>query len=166
MCAKKTKIMTLTILLLHVTLAPFWSASRRMRVLSSACKQGTAHTHLRQQHHVHVSITCRSKHICIVILRKMALGSRREELLNKVIILVFFAHKKYPRSFVKLQLNHWFTWTICRSSCLPFWTLNVVVPLQSMQGQKALAFHQKYLNLCSGDERRSYGFGTTWGGCN
>ncbi len=32
-----------------------------------------------------------------------------------------------------------------------------------MQGQKALIFHQKYLNLCSEDERRSYGFGTTWG---
>ncbi len=32
-----------------------------------------------------------------------------------------------------------------------------------MQGQKALGFHQKYLNLCSEDERRSYGFGTTWG---
>ncbi len=32
-----------------------------------------------------------------------------------------------------------------------------------MEGQRALGFHQKYLNLCSEDERRSYGFGTTWG---
>ncbi len=32
-----------------------------------------------------------------------------------------------------------------------------------MQCQKALGFHQKYLNLCSEDEQRSYGFGTTWG---
>jgi len=31
----------------------------------------------------------------------------------------------------------------------------------SMQGQKALEFHQKYLNLCSEDEQRSYGFRTT-----
>ncbi len=31
------------------------------------------------------------------------------------------------------------------------------------QVYKALGFHQKYLNLCSEDERRSYGFGTTWG---
>ncbi len=31
------------------------------------------------------------------------------------------------------------------------------------EGQKALRFHQKHLNLCSEDERRSYGFGTTWG---
>ncbi len=40
-------------------------------------------------------------------------------------------------------------------SLLPFWALNVVVPLRSMQGQKALGFHQKYLNLCSEDEQRS-----------
>ncbi len=37
-------------------------------------------------------------------------------------------------------------------SLLPFWALNAVVALLSMQGQKALGFHQKYLNLCSEDE--------------
>ncbi len=31
----------------------------------------------------------------------------------------------------------------------------------SMDGQKALGFLQKYLNLCSKDEQRSYGFGMT-----
>ncbi len=45
---------------------------------------------------------------------------------------------------------------------LPFWALNVVVTLLSMQGQKALVFHQKYINLCSEDEERSYGLGMTW----
>ncbi len=44
-----------------------------------------------------------------------------------------------------------------------FWALNVVVALLSMQGQKALGFHQIYLNLCSEDEGRSYRFGTTSG---
>ncbi len=29
-------------------------------------------------------------------------------MLNKVVIFVFFAHKKYSRNFVKLRLNHWF----------------------------------------------------------
>ncbi len=48
-------------------------------------------------------------------------------------------------------------------SLLHFCALTVVVPLLSMEGQRALGFHQKYLNLCSKDERRSYGFGTTWG---
>ncbi len=33
--------------------------------------------------------------------------------------------------------------------------------LLSMEGQRALGIHQKYLNLCSEDERRSYGFGKT-----
>ncbi len=32
-----------------------------------------------------------------------------------------------------------------------------------MEGQKTLRFHQKYLNLCTKDERRSYWFVTTWG---
>ncbi len=38
---------------------------------------------------------------------------------------------------------------------------NIAVLLLFMQGQKGLGFNQKYLNLCSEDERRSYGFGTT-----
>ncbi len=55
------------------------------------------------------------------------------------------------------------TWTIFPSPYFRFCALTVVVPLLSMEGQKALGFHQKHLNLCSKDERRSYGFGTTWG---
>ncbi len=46
-------------------------------------------------------------------------------------------------------------------SLLPFCALKMVVAWLSMQGQRAVRFHQKYLNLCSEDERRSYGFGTT-----
>ncbi len=74
---------------------------------------------------------------------------------------LFFAHKKYSRSFVKLRLNHWCHRTILTMSLLPFWALNVVVHLLSIQGQKVLGFHKKYLHLWSEDERRSYG--TTWG---
>ncbi len=44
-------------------------------------------------------------------------------------------------------------------SVLPF--LTVVVTLLYMEGQEALGFHQKYLNLCSKDEGKSYRFGTT-----
>jgi len=32
-----------------------------------------------------------------------------------------------------------------------------------MEGQKALRFLKKHVNLCSGDERKSYGFETTLG---
>ncbi len=48
-------------------------------------------------------------------------------------------------------------------SLLRFWALIVVGPLLCMGGQKALGFHQKYLNLCSKYKQRSYGFGMTWG---
>ncbi len=80
------------------------------------------------------------------------------------IILVFFEHKKYSRSFIKWWLNHWchmdyfndiLTTFMCRDC-------GSAVSL-SMEGQRALTFHHKYLNLCSEDEQRSYGFGTTWG---
>ncbi len=37
------------------------------------------------------------------------------------------------------------TWTILMMSLLPFWVLDVVVMLRSMQGQKALRFHQNIL---------------------
>ncbi len=44
----------------------------------------------------------------IVTLSKMAPGLRGgNKLLNKVVTFVFFAHKKYSCSFVKLWLNHW-----------------------------------------------------------
>ncbi len=42
-------------------------------------------------------------------------------------------------------------------------TLIVVITLLSMEGKRALRIHQKYLNLCSEDERRSNGLGTIWG---
>ncbi len=41
-----------------------------------------------------------------------------------------------------------------KMSLLPIWALKVVVVLLSMQGQKALGFHQKYLHLSSEDEKR------------
>ncbi len=47
-------------------------------------------------------------------------------------------------------------------SLLHLCALIVVISLLSMGGS-ALRFHKKYLNLCSEDEQRSYGFGMTWG---
>ncbi len=52
--------------------------------------------------------------------------------------------------------------TILLTSLLCFWALILVVTLQAMQGLRTLRSYQKYLNLCSEDEWRSYGFGTTW----
>ncbi len=36
-------------------------------------------------------------------------------------------------------------------SLLLFWDLNKVIVLLSVQGQKTLGFHRKYLSLCSKD---------------
>ncbi len=37
----------------------------------------------------------------------MSTDTEEKKLLNEVVILVFFAYKKYSRSFIKLQLNLW-----------------------------------------------------------
>ncbi len=40
--------------------------------------------------------------VCVVVLSWI-----EKKLLNKIFIFVFFAYKKYSRSFIKLQFNHW-----------------------------------------------------------
>ncbi len=51
-----------------------------------------------------------------------------------------------------------------RGSTIILWNNeSTLVPLLSMQGQKALRFCKKYRKLCSKDERRSYMFGRTLG---
>ncbi len=50
-----------------------------------------------------------------------------------------------------------------RCPCFVSRTGNITVALPSMQDLRALRFNQKCLNLCSNNERKSYGFGTTWG---
>ncbi len=55
------------------------------------------------------------------------------------------------------------TWTVLLIYFATFLDVGTLVVLLSMKGQRALGLHQKYLNLCSEDEQRSYGFGMTWG---
>ncbi len=76
--------------------------------------------------------------------------TEEKKLLNKVIIFVF------------LWLSHWCHMDYFNDVHTTFLALNVAVALLSMEGQKAIGFHQKYLNLCYKDEQRSYGFGTKW----
>ncbi len=61
-------------------------------------------------------------------------------------------------------MNHWCLMDYFNNVLISFHGCRtVVVVLLSMEGQKALGFHQKYLNLCSKNERWSYSLGTTWG---
>ncbi len=85
-----------------------------------------------------------------------------KKLLNKVIIFVFFSHKKYSCSLITLRLNNW---------CHIDYFNDVLTTFLGFEhfscfavcDQKALRFYQKYLNLCSEDERRPYRFETSWG---
>ncbi len=99
----------------------------------------------------------------VILLSKMVPGwCGGEELLNKVVIFVLFVHKKYYCGFVELWLNHWCHMDYFNDVLTVSGSGNISVMLLYMQGQRAFCFHQKYFNLCSKDEQRSYGFGTTW----
>ncbi len=51
----------------------------------------------------------------------------REEIVDKVIIFAFFAHKKYSRSFIKLRSNHWCHMDYFNNIRTMFLALNMVV---------------------------------------
>ncbi len=89
-------------------------------------------------------------------------ASTREtvEMWNKIFIFVFVAQKVFSwLRKLQLMLHGLFY----QSPCYVSGHGNISVVLLSMEGLRALRFKQKYLNLCSDDERRSYGFGTTSG---
>ncbi len=66
----------------------------------------------------------------------------KKKSLTKVVIFVFFAHKKCSLSFMTTDV----TWNILKMSLSsPFWALNVSVTLLSMQGQKRSCFIKNIL---------------------
>ncbi len=75
--------------------------------------------------------------------------------------MFFSAHKIFLelcKINVEPLMSHW---QVYRCPYCISGSENISVALLSMQGQRALQFHQKYLTLCSKDERRSYWFWTT-----
>ncbi len=82
---------------------------------------------------------------------------------NCWIKFVFFAYKKYSRSFVKLRLNPWCHMDYFTDLFTTFLNLDRVWTLAVYAGSESSQVPSKYLNLCSEDERRSYGFETTSG---
>ncbi len=99
-----------------------------------------------------------ASHACVMVLSWM----RGEDWHgSQSLFFVFFTHKKYSRSFIKLQLNHWCHMDYFNNVPATFLGLECG---SSIQCQKAHGLHQKYLNFCSEYERMSYRFGTTWGG--
>ncbi len=113
--------------------------------LNIQCKQWS----LNNKKNSHM-FTYRGKHAnvlwmcCVVMLQQSGWGG--EELLNKVVIFVFFVHKKYSGSFVKLRLNHWCHmdyFTIFYDYFDVLTTFLYLELLLSMEGQKALGFLSK-----------------------
>ncbi len=102
----------------NVSVAPFWRISVSCSV--SATPQGYAvFVQIKAWINIEdVSARCgwhtRAYAVCIQrIYSKMALHWHwGDELLNKVVIFVFFAYKEYSCSFVKLRLNPW-----CHMDC-------------------------------------------------
>ncbi len=103
--------------ILHKATAGFqrWESSDVYGHFNSLCERSSKYFHNIERHHIQrrqrirVAQLTQNSICCLrsVVLSKMAPGWRGEELLNKFIIFVFFSHKKYSRSFVKLRLNHW-----------------------------------------------------------
>ncbi len=99
--------------------------------------------------------------VCVQwILSKMALRWHRvDELLNKVVIFVFFAYKKYSRRFIKLWLNHWWQMDYSDDVFHTFLGLDSVNCLAVNGTVTSLpVFIQNIFKLCSGDEQSFYGF--------
>ena len=75
-----------------------------------------------------------------------------------------FAHKKYSRRLIYLRLSHWSHLDYINDLFNNFSGPASFGHTGSLwRSETWLRFHQKYLNLCSEDERRSYAVGTTWG---
>ncbi len=81
-----------------------------------------------------------------------------------VVILIFFAYKKYSRRFIKFRLNHWWQMDYFDYVFYTFLCLDSVIYLAVNGTVTPPGFHPKYHKFCSEDERSFYGFGTIWGG--
>jgi len=80
-------------------------------------------------------------------------------------ILSVFTHPHVVPTPVRPCFLH--TSPILTMSLITFRGQQVSIPQEAYglvcRNDPALRFNQKYLNLCSKDERRSYSVGTTWG---
>ncbi len=75
--------------------------------------------------------------------------------------------QRRPCTSTSATMSNFYSHTLKKwSQMQPFWSQSRALckdPCCLWEGQRDLRFYQKYLNLCSEDERKSYGFGTTWG---
>ncbi len=118
-----------------------------------------------QRHHAGSRSALTPPRACVMYCRECT--STREtvekKMWNKIIIFVFFAQKVFlwlRKITVDRLMSHGL---LCRSSWYFSGPWSCKDPCCLWEGQRALRYHKKYLNLCSEDERRFYRFGTTSG---
>ncbi len=124
-------------------LPPFWIVSQSQCIRMLYPK--------RKQHWL--------RRLCSWVLSKMVEDASQGEELLKKYIFVFFAHKKYSRSFAKL--SHW-----CHMDCFTY-VLTMFLDLGTLmlhccrwEGQRALRFHEKISSFVF--QRWTEVFGTAW----
>ncbi len=115
---------------------PEYTDDKQMR---GGCSM-SEHRLLCQQHHTHASQYSREW--------SSKTDMEKTKWLNKVIICVFFAHKKYSRSFRKLWLNHWCPMGYFNNVLTTFWALNVSVALLSIWSVRKLSDFIKNIFIC------------------
>ncbi len=81
------------------------ACTRRICCLCS--DQSVNNINLLEQHKQPMVLLTQNSRSCLHMWYSPKRWHRGDELLNKVIIFVFFVHEKYTRSFVKLRLKHW-----------------------------------------------------------
>ncbi len=92
--------------------------------------------------------------ICVV-----SIATREIERLSKLLVLFSLRNKKYSRS--KNEVEPLMSHGLFYRCILCFWTWEHFSCVAVYGVSDNSQFHQKHLYLCSEDERRSYGFGTT-----
>ncbi len=96
--------------------------------------------------------------------RKAKKSLTNNELLNDAFYhskAFLFSLHTYSHSFIKLRLNYLCHMDYFNDVFTTFLGPECFSCIAVYARSESLRFHQKYLNLCSEDERRSYGFGTT-----
>ncbi len=100
---------------------------------------------------------------CTVMNAHRRLTRKRRNCWIKPLFLFSLGTKKYFRRFIKLRFNHWCHMDYFNNVLTNFLGLECGSCVAVYGGSESSQISSKYLNLCSADERRSYGFGTTWG---
>ncbi len=78
-------------------------------------------------------------------------------------LFLFTLRTKYSLSFIKLRSNLWYHMDYFNDVLTTFLGLEYFSCVAVYGGLESFWISSNYLNLCSEDERRSYGFGKTWG---